>query len=116
MAIRHKFNAIRTERDGIRFDSKLEANYCDYLRLKQQDGSILFFLRQVPIHVSATVTLRIDFVVFYANGEVTFEDTKGIETEAFKIKRKLVEAQFPFRLVIIKKIPVYVPLHKIINE
>lgn len=36
-----------------------------------------------------------DFRVTYDDGRVVIEDVKGIETEAFKLKRKLFEAAYP---------------------
>lgn len=36
-----------------------------------------------------------DFKVTYKDGRVEIEDVKGVETEVFKIKRKLFEAAYP---------------------
>lgn len=36
-----------------------------------------------------------DFRVIYQDGHIEIEDVKGVETEAFKIKRKLFEAAYP---------------------
>lgn len=96
----HKYNAKPTVVDGILFDSKKEAKrYCD-LKLEQREGSVLFFLRQVPIHLPGKTKLVIDFLVFYADGTVKFEDTKGFQTEVFKLKKRQVEEIYPFKLVI----------------
>ena len=95
---RHKFSAKRTERDGQSFDSKLEARLFDQLELQKRAGEVLFFLRQVPLHLPGGVKLVIDFQVFYANGEVRFLDAKGVETEQFRAKRRLVEALYPFQI------------------
>ena len=43
--------------------------------------------------------LRIDFVVFWANGEVTFVDVKGMKTEQYKAKKRMVETMYaPVRI------------------
>ncbi len=36
-----------------------------------------------------------DFRVEYDDGRIEIEDVKGVETEAFKLKRKLFEAAYP---------------------
>ncbi len=41
--IKHKFHAIRTELDGIKFASKKEAKRYKELVLLQQKGDIVFF-------------------------------------------------------------------------
>lgn len=100
---KHKYNAKPTERDGIRFDSKLEADYYDYLMRRKETGDLLFFLRQVPIHLPGKTKLVVDFQEFWADGEVRFIDCKGIETETFKIKKRQVEALYPLEIEIMKK-------------
>ena len=100
----HKYGASPKHRDGFRFDSQLEARYYDHLKfLRDEAGEILMFLRQVPFHLDGGTILRIDFVVFWQDGSVTFEDTKGHVTNTFKVKRREVEAKYPVTLKIVKK-------------
>lgn len=94
---RHKFNAVRTERDGIKFPSKSEAAYYDYLQACRKAGSLAFFLRQVPLHIPGAV-LRLDFLEFWADGTITFTDVKGMETDEFKHKRRAIEILYPFKI------------------
>lgn len=96
--VRHKFNAVATERDGIKFASKREAKCYDDLVLQQKAGTVLFFLRQVPIHLPGGTKLVVDFVVFYTDGNVRFVDAKGMETDVFKVKKREVEAIYPFTI------------------
>lgn len=100
---RHKFGAVATMRDGMRFDSKLEARVYDRLRLAQEAGEVVFFLRQVPFHMPGGVRLVVDFQVFWANERVSFIDAKGMETESFKAKRRIVEATYPIEIEVWKK-------------
>lgn len=95
---RHKFQAVRTERDGQTFDSKLEARLYDQLELQKREGSVLFWLRQVPFHLPGGVKLVVDFQVFLADGTVEFLDAKGVETESFRAKRREVEALYPVKI------------------
>lgn len=102
MTIKHKFHAERCEREGIKFPSKLERKYYDQLKLLQRAGDVLFFLRQCPFDLPGGIVYRCDFLVFYADGTCEVIDCKGIETEGFKLKRKLLEESYPIKLKIVK--------------
>lgn len=97
--IRHKFHAVATYADGIRFSSKKEAAYYQQLKLAKQSGKLLFFLRQVPLELGGGVAYRVDFLEFWASGEVRFVDVKGMRTPMYVAKRKLVESQYPIKIV-----------------
>ena len=92
---RHKFNAVKTELDGFRFDSKKEARYYKNLKLKIKAGIVLFFLRQVPFHLPGNIIYRVDFIEYHTDGSVHFVDVKGMETKEFKTKKAIVEALYP---------------------
>lgn len=96
--LRHKFGAIRTERDGIKFQSQKEARFYDFLQLEQKAGRVLFFLMQTPFRLPGGVVYRVDFMVFYTDGTVGFIETKGFRTKDYIIKKKLVEALFPITI------------------
>lgn len=97
--IKHKFNAIRTTVDDIGFSSRKEAaRYCE-LKLLQQSGEVVFFLIQVPIRLPGKVKYICDFQVFWADGTVTFEDVKGVRTDMFVLKKKMVEEIYPITIV-----------------
>ena len=89
--VRHKYNAIRTEVDGIKFGSKSEAKYYSVLKERQAVGEVLFFLRQVPFHLPGGVRYVCDFAEFHADGSVHFVDVKGRPTAMFTAKKKQVE-------------------------
>lgn len=98
MRLRHKFNAVRTELDGIKFSSKKESKrYQELGRLKEL-GQVVFFLRQVPFHLGGGVKYVCDFVVFWSNADVTIEDVKGMKTATYKAKKKMVEATYPIKI------------------
>ena len=100
--LKHKYRAIPTERDGIKFGSRAEARYYDRLQLAKQSGDLLFFLRQVPFHLPGSVTYRADFMEFWKDGEVKIIDVKGFDTPQSKQKRKQVEAIYPVKIEIVK--------------
>lgn len=87
----NKYNAKPTHVDGIRFDSKKEAEYYKTLKLIKASGEIVMLLRQTPFHLPAGVIYRLDFIEFWANGDVVFTDVKGRDTAISKLKRKQVE-------------------------
>lgn len=99
--IRHKFNAKATVADGIKFSSKKEARYYMALKLRVVAQEVLFFLRQVPLHLPGGTRLVVDFVEFHADGTVHFVDTKGVKTEAFNIKKREIEAAYPIEIEIV---------------
>ena len=100
---KHKFNATRISCQSGHFASKLEHKYFIYLEWLKKAQLIAFFLRQVPFHLPGNIKYIVDFQVFWANGEVTFEDVKGFETKEFIMKKKLVESIYPLDIKVIKE-------------
>jgi hypothetical protein len=96
--LRHKFRAKPCEADGIKFASKKEHKRYQQLKILQNSGEILFFLRQVPFHLQASVKYVCDFLIFWTNGEVTIEDVKGVKTDMYIVKKKMVEATYPITI------------------
>jgi len=89
-----KYRAIPTEVDGIRFASKAEANrYCE-LKLLKHAGEIKAFTLQPSFRLPGGVIYRADFLVIGQNG-YWIEDVKGFETQAFKIKKRLMAELYP---------------------
>lgn len=95
-----KYNAKKTEIDGILFDSKREA--ARYVELKEQEklGFITGLERQVKFELIPAqkrpdgTTERgcyyyADFC-YWRNGKYVVEDVKGYDTETYRIKRKLM--------------------------
>lgn len=97
--LKHKFRAIQTELDGIKFASKKEARRYRELRLLEKSGELLFFLRQVPFHLPANVKYVCDFLCFWKDETVTVEDVKGIKMPMYVLKKKQVEAIYPIKIM-----------------
>lgn len=96
--MKHKYNAIPTIVDDIRFGSKGEAKrYCE-LKLLKRAGEVLYFLMQVPFHLEGGIKYICDFLVFWKDGSHTVEDYKGFKTQVYKLKKKLVENQYPIKI------------------
>lgn len=101
--LKHKFHAVRTKKDGINFDSKLESRYYQQLKLRQAAGEVLFFLCQVPFIIPGSKYIS-DFLVFLSDGTVEFIDVKGRDTPLSQVKRKAVEELYPVTIKIVNKV------------
>lgn len=91
-----KYGAIKTDVDGIKFDSKREASRYKELRLLEQAGEITNLRLQVPYilfpedeHGRALKYIA-DFVYNDNKGALVVEDAKGHPTDVYKIKRRLM--------------------------
>ena len=101
----HKFHNQITINHGIQFDSKKEALRWDELQHLQRIGVIKNLQRQVPYELQAAYTTRdgrrirkIEYIadfVYEQAGETVVEDAKGVQTDVFKIKRKMFEYRYP---------------------
>lgn len=101
--MRHKYNAKPSWRGEHRFDSKAEAEFYDRLRLYEKAGEVAMVLFQVPFRLPGGVTYRADFMVFYSDGDVEVIEVKGAETEAWKVKKRLVESLYPVKVSVVRK-------------
>ena len=114
--MRSKYGARKVEIDGMTFDSKKEARYYLFLREAERKGEISGLRMQVPyelipaIHEKVTVHLKTkdkeverciqkavhyiaDFVYYdNATGKEEVVDVKGIRTEGYKLKKKMMLA------------------------
>lgn len=100
MSARFKYNNIRVEIDGIKFDSKKEAKRYGELKLLERAGQISDLQLQVAFELvppqkggmrkELPVKYIADFV-YTENGHQVIEDTKGVKTKDYIIKRKLMK-------------------------
>lgn len=85
----NKYKAKKTDCcQGHTHDSKKEAYRCDLLHILQKHGKI----SNLRIQVKA-VNYVADFV-YTENGLTIIEDTKGVKTKDYIIKRKLLKQKF----------------------
>ena len=99
--VKRKYGNCPRVVDGIRFDSKREANYYEQLKLERHAGLVAYFLRQVAMHLPGGTRLVIDFVVVMTDGRIRYVDAKGRETQAFKIKRREIQHHYPVVLELV---------------
>lgn len=98
-----KYNNEKTEYNGIKYDSKLEASYAVHLDMAKKHGLIGYWLRQVPFELPGGVRYRVDFLVVGGPEGIRYVDVKGRETDLFKLKKKQVESLYPVEIEIVKK-------------
>lgn len=97
-----KYGNRKVTVDGIHFDSQLEADKYSELKLSLRMGVIAGFCRQPEFILLEGMglvkpeTYRADFIVFNLDGTYEIIDTKGIQTEVFRIKHKQFKAIFPW--------------------
>lgn len=101
-----KYKNHKTAVDGISFDSKAEAERYVLLSYLLKTGEIKD-LKLQPVYVLQesfkkngktfrAVTYKADFEYFdKKKNKKIVEDVKGVETEVFKIKKKLFEKRYP---------------------
>lgn len=94
----NKYGAKKTVLDGIRFDSKAEATYYAKLKQREKAGEVGGVELQRPFVIlgpkgELITTYKADFA-FWDFKEDRFRviDVKGVETQVFRLKRKLVKA------------------------
>ena len=110
-----KYGNRKTEVNGILFDSMLEARRYAELRVLQRAGEIEDLQLQVPFELIPTqkdakgrvieraVKYVADFVYKDKSGEVIVEDTKGMKTPDYVIKRKLMLWRHGIKIVEIQQ-------------
>ncbi len=100
-----KYGNRKTVVDGIKFDSKAEAERYKELKLLEKAGLIKNLILQPEFllldkfkyngKTERAIKYIADFKYFdVARGVYVVEDVKGVETEVFKIKRKLFLKQY----------------------
>ena len=98
---RGKYNAVKTVVDGITFDSKKEAARYAELNLLERAGEITCLTLQprfdIIIKGKFCCFYKADFKYFTAETCV-IEDVKGMKTPMYRLKKKLVEAQYGIKI------------------
>ena len=96
-----KYRAVKTTVDNITFDSKREAaRYCELKLLLRAEK-----IRNLEIQPKFNFrldgdrifTYRGDFAYFEGDRRI-IEDVKGVRTAVYKLKKKLIEAQFKIKV------------------
>lgn len=95
-----KYHAKKSEVDGITFDSQKEAHRYRELKLLERAGEIFSLELQTPYELQPSFkhngkTIRAikyvaDFTYKDKDGKIHIEDTKGVKTKEYLIKKKMM--------------------------
>lgn len=96
---------------GTTYMSKLEMMYRKHLNLLMKADNpkerVVSIVEQKSFEVVVNGTkickYLLDFEVTYGDGRIEYVDVKGIATDVYRIKKKLVEALYPIKIKEVKK-------------
>ncbi len=94
----NKYGAKKTWSDNVLFDSKLEAGIYEQLKMLQQAGQLgdLELQKEFVITVNGKqICIYIADFVFKVKDTTVIADAKGVLTDVFKLKWKLMQAVYP---------------------
>ncbi len=96
-----KYKNVKCEYNGMNFDSLKERNHYIYLEQLQKEGKIIDLQCQVKYELQPAftfkgkkiraVTYTADFTYFTPDGQFHIVDTKGVKTDVYKLKKKLMQ-------------------------
>jgi hypothetical protein len=100
-----KFRNVRVVLDGESYDSRLEYEFHQVLKRRQQAGEIGLLLRQVPFRLEGGVVYKADFVATTNVAPHFCEvwDAKGCDTRSSINKRKQVLARYGIEVLLHRK-------------
>lgn len=97
-----KYHNKKTIYNGVSFMSKKEAGYARTLdalkHAKDPKERVVVYVTQKPFQIELN-GIKIckyicDFEVLYKDGHIEIVDCKGYKTDIYRLKKKLVEAQY----------------------
>jgi len=98
-----KYHNKKTTVDGITFHSKKEAARYQELKLLEKAKEISNLKLQVPFVIEVAgrhiCKYLADFTYFDKEGEFFVEDVKGVRTQTYRLKKKLVEALYGIEIL-----------------
>ena len=100
-----KYGNVKTEFEGLKFDSKKEAAYYSKLALLQKSGIIVSIYPQ-PVFILQdsyvkdgkkirAINYRADFMVEYKDGHTEVVDVKGYKNKVYELKKKMFHYKYP---------------------
>lgn len=98
---RAKYRNVKTEVDGLKFDSKKEAKRWVELKQLLDEGRISNLMRQVVFQLVPQVVLDgrkqqpVKYVAdfqYQLGNQIVVEDVKGFKTPEYRMKRKMMKA------------------------
>jgi hypothetical protein len=100
----NKYNARKVKIDGYLFDSRREAERYSELRIMEKAGEIKDLIVHPKIELQPgfnykdkrikAINYIADFQYYDEHDNIIIEDVKGVETQAFRIKWKMLQYKF----------------------
>ena len=102
---RGKFGNIKVAdpEGGKAYDSRLEAKHGAEYQAMLERGEIRKLERQKVFTLHAGIKYIADFLITHLDGSLEAIDSKGVETDVFKLKKKLFLVDFPGVKLTIRK-------------
>lgn len=107
-----KYRNRRVNLDGHTFDSKAEARYYSQLKLRKRAGDVKGFKLQPRYRLQdgfdkngvrhRSIDYVADFEIHHNDGSIEVVDVKGYKTQVFRIKQKMFEKKYPYKLSIVQ--------------
>ena len=95
---RSKYKNVPLKVDGIRFDSRKEANHYLVNKERKKNGELIDFFMQVRYMLPGGVRFYLDFVEIKKGGEIDYVDVKGVRTAVYRIKKRQVEEIYNIKI------------------
>jgi len=93
----NKYGAKKSDYNGIKYDSKLEANFAQHFDTMLAAGELTKIERQVKIELyaydSKICNYFIDFILYHKDGTKEYAEVKGLAMPLWKMKWKMLEAK-----------------------
>lgn len=100
----NKYRAKRTEYDGMHFPSKFEASVWAHQKLREKAGEVCDLIRYASVRLSeADISYKPDGRGKYSGGREFWWEAKGVETERWRVVKKLWAVYGPGPLEVYKK-------------
>ena len=94
-----KYKNKKTSLDKTVYDSGHEADRAAQLKLMVMAKEVTKIFEQVPFALPGERVYFADFVILWPDGRWTVEDTKGVRTDVYKIKRDLMLETYGIKIV-----------------
>ncbi|WP_142414619.1 DUF1064 domain-containing protein [Hathewaya massiliensis] len=103
--VKSKYGSKEIVIDDIKFDSKDEGKYYEYLKKLKAQGKILNFELQPKYELQPgfkkngktyrAITYAPDFLVYHLDGTEELIDVKGMSTQQGEMRRKMFDYKYP---------------------
>lgn len=107
--MKNKYNAHKSEYNGMKFDSAFELDCWKYLKQFESEGKIKDLNRQIKFELlpANSVYRAVNYIsdfTFYVGDRYVVADAKGLVLPEFKIKQKIFYHKYGNQIYIFKKL------------